>query len=176
MLTGPAESRRFSVLLPILVACGLMAACASARRQEAGRIGYAADGAVRAEIVEAPATGRYQPVAGSMYFNPLPVRDNVPPEYPPALLARRLPEVVVVARLVVDGDGAVERAQIVDDGGGEPAFRDAVLSAVGRWTFIPLKRVTGDKVERLPFTQDYRFTFRQVDGRAVVESADSGRI
>jgi len=60
--------------------------------------------------------------------------------------------------------------------GGEPAFREAVLSAVGRWTFIPLKRVTGDKVERLPFTQDYRFTFRQVDGRAVVESADSGRI
>ena len=87
----------------------------------------------------------------------------------PGRSIRRLPETTVVARIVVDETGAVARADLVDSSGDEPAFADAVLSAVRGWTFIPLKRITGDKVERLPFTQDYRFTFRQVNGRVVVD-------
>jgi hypothetical protein len=52
----------------------------------------------------------------------------------------------------------------------ERGFGAAVLAVVPDWTFMPLLRVTGDKIEPLPFTQDYRFVFRQVNGRAVVES------
>ena len=60
-------------------------------------------------------------------------------------------------------------ARIIGNAGGEPAFADAVVVAVRGWTFFPLKRVTGRVVEPLPFTQDYRFVFRQLNGRAVVE-------
>jgi hypothetical protein len=41
------------------------------------------------------------------------------------------------------------------------------------WKFIPLERVTGDRIEALPFTIEYRFVFRQVNGRAVVESGNA---
>jgi TonB family protein len=160
--------------IAMLAACALLAGCASQASRLELREGYAADGAVSAEIVDQPDGARYQPVAGSMYFSPLPIRENAKPEYPADLLARRLPAAVVVARLVVDGMGAVERAEVIESTSEEPAFRDAVLSAVKGWTFIPLKRVTGDTIERLPFTQEYRFTFKQVNGHAVVESGRAG--
>ncbi len=157
----------------LAVACsGLVAGCAStgseaARRHDA----YAADGAVSAEIVEAEDGGaRYQPMPGSSYLSPLPQRANAKPEYPMELLDRRLPPATVVVRLIVDGAGKVADARVVESGDGEPAFADAVLVAVRDWTFFPLKRVTGRQVEALPFTQDYRFTFRQVNGRAVVDA------
>ena len=146
-----------------------LAGCASPAHKLGPREDYAADGAVSADIVDRADAARDQPAAGSTYFNPLPVRENAWPDYPPELLARRLPETTVVARIVVDETGAVARADLVDSSGDEPAFADAVLSAVRGWTVIPLKRITGDKVERLPFTQDYRFTFRQVNGRVVVD-------
>ena len=75
----------------------------------------------------------------------------------------------VVVRLIVDGAGKVADARVIENAGGAPAFGEAVLVAVRGWTFFPLKRVTGRVVEPLPFTQDYRFVFRQVNGRAVVE-------
>ncbi len=63
------------------------------------------------------------------------------------------------------------RAAVIGGGNGdEAAFAEAALSAVRGWIFAPLMQVTGDKAEPLPFSQDYRFTFRQVDGRAVVDS------
>jgi TonB family protein len=98
------------------------------------------------------------------------MRENAKPEYPPALLDRRLPPAMLVVRLIVDGAGKVADARIVENGSGEAAFAEAVLAAVRAWTFFPLKRVTGRQVEPLPFTQDYRFTFRQVNGRALVEA------
>lgn len=149
----------------------LAAGCASSPRAPEPREGYAADGAVSAEIVDAAdEDARYQPVPGSSYLSPLPMRENAKPEYPPALLDRRLPPATLVVRLIVDGAGKVADACIVENGGGEAAFADAVLAAVRGWTFFPLKRVTGRQVEPLPFTQDYRFTFRQINGRAVVEA------
>ena len=148
----------------------LLAACASKPPAAPPRDGYAADGAVSAEIVEtADADARYQPMPGSSYLSPLPVRENARPAYPQALLDRRLPPAEVVVRLIVDGTGKVVDARIIGNAGGEPAFADAVLVAVRGWTFFPLKRVTGRVVEPLPFTQDYRFVFRQLNGRAVVE-------
>ena len=144
--------------------------CASPLTAPQPREGYAADGAVSAEIVDsADAEARYQPVPGSSYLSPLPLRDNAKPEYPSALLDRRLPPATVVVRLIVDGAGKVADARVIDNVGGESAFAEAVLVAVRGWTFFPLKRVTGRVVEPLPFTQDYRFVFRQVNGRAVVE-------
>ena len=155
-------------------ACIALAGCASPTHRVEAREGYLADGAVSADIVDRPDSARYQPVAGSVYLNPLPIRENALPQYPPDLLARRLPEATVVVRIVVDETGAVARAELVDGSSGEAAFAEAVLSAVRGWTFIPLKRITGARVERLPFTQDYRFTFRQVNGRAVVEFGGRG--
>lgn len=149
----------------------LAAGCASLPRAPEPREGYAADGAVSAEIVDAADDGaRYQPVRGSSYLSPLPMRENAKPDYPLALLDRRLPPATLVVRLIVDGAGKVADARIIENQGGEAAFADAVLAAVRRWTFFPLQRVTGRQVEPLPFTQDYRFTFRQVNGRAVVEA------
>lgn len=161
----------------LLAACGsVLPGCSSVAHEDLHRTAYAADGAVSAEVVDAPVDMRYQAVPGSTYFSPLPIRENAKPEYPASLLARRLPPATIVVRLIVDGAGAVERASVVAATSDEQSFADAVLSAVKAWTFIPLKRVTGDRIERLPFTQDYRFTFRQVNGRAIVEdgSVDPG--
>jgi TonB family protein len=153
--------------MPVLLATG----CASTSGAPAARDGYAADGAVSAEIVDAPeGNARYQPMPGSSYLSPLPMRENAKPEYPPALLDRRLPPAMLVVRLIVDGAGKVADARIIENASAEAAFAEAVLAAVRGWTFFPLKRVTGRQVEPLPFTQDYRFTFRQVNGRAVVEA------
>lgn len=159
-------------LLPLLAASGCLATGCSSLSQQAVHDGaYAADGAVSAEIVDAAGEdARYQPVPGSSYLSPLPMRENAKPVYPPALLDHHLPPVMLVVRLIVDGAGKVADARIVENDGGENAFADAVLAAVRDWTFFPLKRVTGRQVEPLPFTQDYRFTFRQVNGRAVVET------
>lgn len=157
--------------IAVLTACGALAGCASQAHKGESRAGYAADGAVSAEIVDRPETVRYQPVPGSTYSSPSPIRENAKPGYPPALLEKRLQQVAVVARIVVDGTGAVEHAELVENTSDESAFGDAVLSAVRGWIFTPLKRITGDRIEPLPFTQDYRFTFSQVNGRAVVESA-----
>ena len=58
-----------------------LAGCASQPPAPQPREGYAADGAVSAEIVETDnADARYQPVAGSSYLDPLPLRDNAKPE------------------------------------------------------------------------------------------------
>lgn len=149
--------------------CGVVG-CASRPPASQPREGYAADGAVSAEIADsADADARYQPMPGSSYLDPLPLRDNAKPEYPPALLAQKLPPATVVVRLIVDGAGKVADARIIENAGGAPAFGEAVLAAVRGWSFHPLKRVTGRVVEPLPFTQDYRFVFRQLNGRAVVE-------
>lgn len=163
------DGRRFLLLL---AASGCLATgCSSLGRQTMHDRAYAADGAVSAEIVDAPeGNARYQPMPGSSYLSPLPMRENAKPAYPPALLDRRLPPAMLVVRLIVDGAGKVADARIIENASAEAAFAEAVLAAVRGWTFFPLKRVTGRQVEPLPFTQDYRFTFRQVNGRAVVEA------
>lgn len=154
------------------IAASLMVGCASASHQAEARLGYAADGAVKTSIVEAEEDARYREVAGSSFLRPIARRANASPAYPPALLDRRLPPVEVVVRIVVDGKGEVEHASVIGHGL-EPAFDDAVLEAVWGWTFVPLLQVTGGKAEPLPFTQDYRFTFGQVNGHAVVESGSA---
>ena len=133
-------------------------------------VGYSANGSVSADIQEADAAARYQPVPGSDYLSPVANPANASPVYPAGLLTQRLPPVQVVVRLIVDATGGVIDARIAADKGGEPPFAEAVLVAVRGWRFTPLQRVTGTRLEALPFTEDYRFTFRQVNGHAVVET------
>ncbi|QIL19917.1 TonB family protein [Thermomonas sp. HDW16] len=154
----------------LLAAAGALGGCASPAHKAEPHAIYAADGAVSAAIVDVLSEQRYQVVAGTSYLQPIPRRANAKPEYPAALLDRQLPPLEVVVRIVVGGKGTVDRAWLLDGGGGEQAFADAVLRAVQDWTFVPLMQVTGDKAEPLPFTQDYRITFRQVNGRAIVDS------
>ena len=164
---------RLHVALSLIALSGLLAGCASRPVPESVREGYASDGAVSAEIVEQPGSARYQPVPGSIYFSPLPTRENATPEYPAGLLAQQLPPITLVARIVVDATGVVERAEVVERSHDQLALEAAVLSAVRMWAFIPLKRIAGSKIEPLPFTQEYRFTFMQVNGRAVVETGEA---
>lgn len=155
------------VLLPVAITA---IGCASQPTPPTPVMGYAADGAVGAEQVDDDAsTVRYQQAAGSSYLDPVPSKGNSLPVYPAEFLARRLPAVTVVVRLIVDPAGKVSDARILDNAAGEQAFADAVEHAVRSWTFLPLQRVTGRQVQSLPFTEDYRFTFRQENGRAVVE-------
>ena len=79
----------------------------------------------------------------------------------------------IVARLIVNEAGTVETAEIIESSTPLPEFSESVLVAVRTWTFVPLKRVIGNKLESLPFTQEYRFTFKQENGRAVVVQSSS---
>ena len=167
---SPIQVRRLLQLPAVLAIAST--GCATTDIPSHTRMAYAASGAVSADIVDVASTQRYQAVPGRSYVHPVPRRANASPEYPRALLDRRLPPVEVVVRIVVDGTGSVARAAVIGGGGGdEAAFAEAALSAVRGWIFAPLMQVTGDKAEPLPFSQDYRFTFRQVDGRAVVRGA-----
>lgn len=150
----------------LLLGAGLAAGCASTPTPPV--TAFAADGAVATAIVEPPDARHYEVQPGEQFFRELPRRENRAPVYPPALLDRRLGPVSVVARIVVGASGDVERAAVVDADAADPAFAEAVLAAVRTWTFIPLKRIVGNRMEPLPFTQDYRFTFTQENGRAVV--------
>jgi TonB family protein len=127
---------------------------------------------VSAEVLERPSAARYPTAPGVSYSGSAPSRDNPNPEYPAGLLARLLPPVTVMVRVVVGGDGAVSSASIIEPASEDAAFGDATLAAVRAWTFDPLRRVTvtDGKSEALPFTREFRFTFRQVNGHAVVDN------
>lgn len=141
--------------------------CTSTPKKES-RVGYSSDGSVSAEIVAKPRGEQYEPLPGETYFREVPQPENVHPTYPRELLDKQLEPVDVVVRLIVSDLGTVEKADIVPPAPSYPEFSQAVLTAVKTWTFVPLKRATANKIESLPFTQEYKITFKQVNGRAVV--------
>jgi TonB family protein len=155
-----------------LLAC-YATGCATPPEKQQQETAFVSDGAVSAEIVDKPTDERYEILPGEQFFRELPKQENVRPVYPASLLAKQLEPVSIIARIVVSGTGTVERAEIVESSTAIPDFSEAVLVAVKTWTFIPLKRVTGSKIEPLPFTQDYKFTFKQENGRAVVVQGSS---
>ena len=164
-------TKLFSLL--ILTAIGATSCSTTSKKDKTQEVGFVADGSVSAEIVDKPSNERYEIRAGEQFFRELPKRENAKPIYPGHLLEKKLEPVSVVARLIVNETGAVETAEIVDSSSGLPEFSESVLTAVRSWTFIPLKRVVGSKLEPLPFTQEYRFTFKQENGRAVVVQGSS---
>jgi TonB family protein len=137
------------------------------------RPAYESDGDVRAQLVEAAERDSYRTGSGTTYSGSQPAKDNAAPQYPAGLLSSRLPPVTVMVRVIVDVEGAVADAAIAASDGVQPEFAAAVLSAVRSWRFDPLQRMTEGRVEALPFSQLYRFQFTQVNGRAVVRSADA---
>lgn len=155
-------------VIPILIAC-MVAACASKSPRELAHDDAPADGSVCAEPIAAPTDARYQAMPGVDFAHGTANEGNALPVYPVELLASRLPPVQVVVRLVVDADGVVDQASVIDNPGGHQAFADATLSAVRGWTFLPLRRIEDGQATRVPFTQDYRVTYRQRDGRGSVD-------
>ena len=156
----------------------LMAVCATScstasKKDKSQETRFAADGSVSAEIVDEPSNERYEIRAGEQFFRELPKRENAKPVYPAQHLEKQLKPISVVARIIVKETGSIDKAEIVDSSTDLPEFSESVLAAVRTWTFIPLKRVVGNKLELLPFTQAYRFTFKQENGRAVVVQGSS---
>jgi len=157
------------ILFLALTAC-TVAGCASRPAKEISRTSYASDGSVKAEVVPAPDGARYEVTPGIGYISPEPASQNALPQYPPELLAKNLDPIEVIARVVVNALGSVETVTLVRSTSQEPAFSDRVLATVNTWTFTPLQRVEGLNAQPIPFTQEYRFTFKQINGRAIVES------
>jgi hypothetical protein len=116
--------------------------------------------------------------------------DRVLPIYPPAMLERQLPLVAVCVELYVDERGVVYETHALEQGEACPAlapavaeaFHPAAVDAVRRWRFEPsyvcerrpgwsAGNCEGEGRERqaVPVSLAYRFVFRQVAGKPVVE-------
>lgn len=163
-------------LLVVFTSC-VLASCASKAKTEADSsktnidtFSYKSNGAVDAELVAVPEGSRYRITPGVTFANPEPEILNALPEYPAHLLSRRLDSIEVITRLIVNAEGLAESATVTHNSSQEQAFADATLTAVKTWRFKPLKRTSNQVTEALPFTQEYRFIFRQLDGRAIVQS------
>ena len=130
-------------------------------------------------------TPRYEEREDEVSNRPVTVQ-NPPPAYPQAAIALGLHRVVVVAKVIVDTEGAVSEVRIAPaaDPAARPAvFDDAVHEAMLRWHYIPLtftrfeevKDAQGNVVdsrpvsaERKPFSLDYEFVFELRDGKPFV--------
>ncbi len=170
--------RNMTLAASALFATCVLGGCATKRTLDNANPGspitsYASNGDVKAEVIEAPEHARYKATKGVTFISPEPWEKNAVPNYPPALLIKRLDPVEVVVRVIVNTMGSVDSATIANNSSGEQAFADETLAAVKRWAFSPLQRIEGSSVQPLPFSQEYRFTFKQIDGRAVVSSASS---
>jgi TonB family protein len=164
-----------TLVASVLFASCIVGGCATKRAVEETKPAdqsakYASNGDVKGEVIEAPERARYKATDGVVFINPEPSDRNATPNYPPELLEKRLDPVAVVVRVVVDTTGSVESATISNNSSSEQAFARETLAAVKSWVFSPLQRIEGSKVRSLPFSQEYRFTFKQIDGRAVVSS------
>lgn len=144
-------------------------------------------GEVDAQPLVAASADRYEVAEGATYAQPQASADNALPLYPPDLLAQRLAPRIVRVRLIVDAQGRVDEVRPLDADPAGDAFLDAVRAACAGWRFSPLaetraverrRRLPDGDIEieylpetrTLPFHLDYRFAFRQVDGRPVVDA------
>lgn len=129
-------------------------------------------GEVSESIVESDAASRYVIEPGQTYESPVVLGEYSLPEYPADRLADRLPPIEIVVRVVVGSEGLVERVDpLCETNDGNRAFYDATKDALMRWEFSPfrIKDEATSIVRDLPFHQDYRFVFRQIDGKPLVE-------
>lgn len=144
-------------------------------------------GEVDAQPILAVSSDRYAVAEGATYAQPQASAGNALPVYPADLLAQRLAPRIVRVRLIVDAQGRVAEIRPLDTEAAGDAFLDAVRAACAAWRFSPLtetraveqrRRLPDGDVEieyvpqsrPLPFHLDYRFAFRQVDGRPVVDA------
>jgi hypothetical protein len=168
----------------VLAACGH----STSRPEQSAYSSLNRTGQVSGTPIEASDTERYEPQPGVHYDLPGPLQDNPEPTYPPAMLTQRLPTATVRVRLMVNDKGRVYDVQALGQlREAEQPYFAAVESAVSKWQFFPLVKVTdgpGNTVvtigetstsyagiaTKLPFHQDYAFSFEQVGGKGVVNA------
>lgn len=130
-------------------------------------------GEVSESIVESDAASRYVIEPGQTYESPVVLGEYSLPEYPADRLADRLPPIEIMVRVVVGSEGLVERVDpLGETNDTNRAFYDATKDALMRWEFSPfrIKDEATSIVRDLPFHQDYRFVFRQIDGKPQVDT------
>jgi protein TonB len=64
---------------------------------------------------------------------------QVPPSYPPEAKRRKIEDTVVL-RLLISEEGSVREVTFLRRAKKDPAFNDAAVSAVRRWTFSPAQK------------------------------------
>ncbi|AVP96454.1 hypothetical protein C7S18_04255 [Ahniella affigens] len=183
-------SKAFSRQWPLWIGLAGLTACQTPPERDTPPSPTPANlGAVSGNVLDAPASQRYQPATQERYEQPTPDPDNPAPIYPVALLAEALPPVVVRVRVIVGAGGSVQQVEpIAQDAGQAPAFFEATRLAVMQWFYLPLVRIRpsqafstlvddrgtevlyqGDATA-LPFHLDYEFVFRQEHGKGQVDS------
>lgn len=182
------------VLLAVVSLCAVAAACTQApSRPPAAATSRGVHGSVDVQDMGADDAQRYAASASIKYVQALGYPENAMPDYPRDLLALRLPEAVVHARVVVDANGHVVEVAALD---GETAsavqarFFAEVRKACLGWRYSPLLRldlssgpVTVQEEQAtvtyegrptaLPFHLDYAFRFTQRDGVPEVGADDT---
>jgi len=135
--------------------------------------------------------GQVEVPENQQFLFPQPVVRNPLPLYPDSLLALGLPDQVVCLRILIDDGGAVPSSSPVFDEPGCPdasappraEFLNAARQAVARWEFLAATLCTypigmeknedcsGDGVvmRQVPVKLAYRFRFRLVEGKPLVE-------
>ena len=151
----------------LLFAC---AGCASKPVATAAPPPQSRSGEVAESTIESPGGEQYPIELGVSYEQPVALGDYPLPTYPVDQLAKRLPPQQVDVRIVVATDGTVTRVEPLTppDEILRP-FADATIAALSRWEFTPLRRVENNLSRELPFHQDYRFTFTQVNGKPQID-------
>jgi len=178
----------------VVLLCAAAAACASApSRPPVAAASRGVHGSVDVQDMGADDTQRYAASATVKYVQALGYPENAMPDYPRDLLALRLPETRVRARVIVDADGHVAEVVALDGAGAgaeHARFFDAIRKACLGWRYSPLLRLdlsTGPFTVReeqatvtyegrptaLPFHLDYAFRFTQRDGVPEVGTSDA---
>lgn len=177
--------RRTVILFALLAALG---ACATAPPRAAPPSGQVGVSEVDAAV---PAEARMTLAPNETFQAPLPATGNAIPDYPPELLAQRLPPQALCLRVSIDTQGAVSDTEPVATGPDcpeiertAPAFYDAAQAAASSWRFDPAFRCLypegttpdpqggcwgeGVREESQAVSLVYRFVFEQVDGKGRV--------
>lgn len=143
----------------------------------------------------AGAVSEYRMQPGQAFRMPL-LRDTVDPALPADTPRRNLPPTSVCVRVIVDAAGAVQRSEPLLDrdecrAGADPANADllaAVDRAVRSWRYVPAALChypgpapagAGDcagaqRIEEVPVTLNYAFTFQMERGRVWVQRGGVG--
>jgi hypothetical protein len=142
-------------------------------------------------LIIPPMSGAVDMPENQQFLFPAPVLRNPPPVYPEALIGLALPDQTVCLAIVIDEGGAVPSSAPVFDSpdcpsSGQPPraeFLEAASKAVARWEFLAATvctypagatkndDCTGDDVatRQVAVKLSYRFRFKLVDGRGIVE-------
>jgi hypothetical protein len=175
--------------------CAALAACASTPDTYEATRSDAVDRRLLSPSVGAGGAGRIDSYAmqpQQAFRMPL-LHDNLEPVLPADTARTTLPPTTVCVRVIIDAQGAVQRTEPLLDraecaAGGEPANRD-LLQAVDRaaltWQYKPAaichyhdvapKRAgdcaDADRIEPVPVTLNYAFTFQMERGKVRVQRA-----